>query len=83
MSSSDSELNVTPEAVRLVTEGLNSELLLQKSKERYIGQFSHLSEDFTFISICISSYGELGKKTTTHDDFLYFYLIPLSFFSNL
>jgi hypothetical protein len=62
MSSSDSELNVTPEAVRLVAEGLNSELLPQKSKERCTGQFSHLSKDFTFISICISSYGELGKK---------------------
>jgi hypothetical protein len=38
MSTSESELNVTPEVVRLV-EGLNSELLPQKSKERYIGQF--------------------------------------------
>jgi hypothetical protein len=37
MSSSDSELNVTPEAVRLVAEGLNSELLPQKSKERCTG----------------------------------------------
>jgi hypothetical protein len=41
MSSSDSELNMT-EAVRLVTE-LNSELLLEKSKERYIGQFNILT----------------------------------------
>jgi hypothetical protein len=38
MSSSESELNVTPEVVRLVA-GLNSELLQQKSKERYIGHF--------------------------------------------
>jgi hypothetical protein len=38
MSTSESQLNVTPEVVRLV-EGLNSELLPQKSKERYIGQF--------------------------------------------
>jgi hypothetical protein len=35
MSSSESKLNVTPEAVRLVAEGLSSELLPQKLKERY------------------------------------------------
>jgi hypothetical protein len=39
MSSSYSQLNVTLEALRLVTEGLSSELLPEKSKERYIGQF--------------------------------------------
>jgi hypothetical protein len=39
MSSSYSQLNVTPEALRLVAEGLSSELLPEKSKERYIGQF--------------------------------------------
>jgi hypothetical protein len=38
MSSSESELNVTPEPARLVA-GLNSDLLPQKSKERYIRQF--------------------------------------------
>jgi hypothetical protein len=32
MSRSGSKLNVTPEAVRLVAEGLNSELLPEKSK---------------------------------------------------
>jgi hypothetical protein len=32
MSSSDSELNVTPEAVRLVAEGLNSEFLEKNRK---------------------------------------------------
>jgi hypothetical protein len=35
MSSSDGELNVTPETVRLAAEGLNSELLSEKSKKRY------------------------------------------------
>jgi hypothetical protein len=33
MSSSDGELNVTPETVRLAAEGLNSELLPEKSKK--------------------------------------------------
>jgi hypothetical protein len=44
MSSSDSELNVTPEAVRLVAERLNSELLPEKLKERYIGQFNNFKQ---------------------------------------
>jgi hypothetical protein len=44
MSSSDSQLNVTPEAVRLVTEELNSEFLPEKSKERYIGQFNNFKQ---------------------------------------
>jgi hypothetical protein len=38
MSSSDSELKVTSEAVRLMAEGLNSEFLPEKSKERYINK---------------------------------------------
>jgi hypothetical protein len=44
MSSSDSQLNVTPEAVRLVTEELNSEFLPEKSKGRYIGQFNNFKQ---------------------------------------
>jgi hypothetical protein len=35
---------VTPEVVRLVAEGLNSEFLPEKSKERYIGQFNNLKQ---------------------------------------
>jgi hypothetical protein len=44
MSSLDSELYVTADAVRLVAEGLNSELLPEKSKECYIGQFNHFKQ---------------------------------------
>jgi hypothetical protein len=41
MSSSDGELNVTPETVRLAAEGLNSELLSEKSKNAIlIGQLT-------------------------------------------
>ncbi|KAJ3638266.1 hypothetical protein MTP99_001662 [Tenebrio molitor] len=45
-----SELNVTPEAVQLVA-GLNSELLPQKSKQRYIGQF-FLTKTVLLIGVC-------------------------------
>jgi hypothetical protein len=47
MSRSYSQLNVTPEALRLVAEGLSSELLPEKSKERYIGQFRIFLRDCT------------------------------------
>jgi hypothetical protein len=41
---------VTPEAVQLVA-GLNSELLPQKSKQRYIGQF-FLTKAVLLIGVC-------------------------------
>jgi hypothetical protein len=44
MSTLENELNLTPESVRQVAEELNSELLPEKSKERYIGQFNHFKQ---------------------------------------